>query len=80
MPEATFGGVPRWLLAAYLEELGGAPGDEGTIRGDGWTARLHSHPREPGGLAPARVTVVLTGPRAARTLEALRKKAMRGGG
>lgn len=80
MPEATFGGVPPWLLAAYLEELGGAPGDEGTFQGDGWTARLRSHARGPDALAPGRVTVVLTGPRAAQALEALRKKAMRGGG
>lgn len=80
MPEVTFGGVPGWLLAAYLEELGGMPIDAHTIRGDGWTATLFAHERPAGSLAVGHVTVALSGPRGEAILEILRRKAMRGGG
>ncbi len=80
MTEATFGGVPAWLLAIYLVELGGAQDGEEVVRGDGWEARLAPHPRTPGTFAIGRVTVTIEGAAAEETLAALRKKAMRGGG
>lgn len=80
MPETTFGGVPAWLLAAYLEELGGRRRGERTVVGEGWSATLREHERPPQSLTVGRVTVTVTGPRAAEALEALRKKALRGGG
>ena len=38
--EVTLSGVPAWLLAAYLEELGGIQDEAGGVRGEGWTAAL----------------------------------------
>lgn len=80
MPQAVFGGMPVWLLEAYLEELGGTPASEAVIQGDGWRATLTSARGGPGHIAIARVTVTVEGDRAAAILEALRKKAQRGGG
>lgn len=80
MHEATFGGVPTWLLIAYLEELGGQRRGERVVEGAGWSAALIEEERPTGTLAVRRVTVRLAGPGAALVLEALRKKALRGGG
>ena len=80
MPEVTFGGIPAWLLATYLTEMGGTFDDERTIRGDGWTATLTSHNMPAGGLGLGRVTVAIEGVAAEATMAALRKKAQRGGG
>lgn len=79
MTEATFGGVPAWLLASYLVELGGAQDGVEVVRGDGWEARPAPHPRTPGAFAIGRVTVTVKGPVVDKTLAALRKKAMREG-
>ncbi len=79
-PQVTFGGVPAWLLTAYLVELGGAEDGAGRLRGEGWTATLAEVAPEPGALRVGRVTVTIEGPAAAETMAALRRKAMRGGG
>ncbi len=77
----TFGGVPAWLLRAYLVELGGVEdGDATTVRGPGWTARLEPHAGSAGALRIGRVTVAIEGPAAEETMSALRSKAQRGGG
>ncbi len=76
--QATFGGIPAWLLRDYLLELGGRQvGEE--VHGPGWTARLAAS-RDQGALGLARVTVAIEGPAAAEAMAALRAKAQRGGG
>jgi hypothetical protein len=78
--QVTFSGIPAWLLVTYLVELGGAQDEEGTVRGDGWTARLVSRTAQLGGLVIGRVTVTIEGRAAEETMAGLRKKAQRGGG
>ncbi len=78
--EITFTGVPAWLLAIYLVEMDGEEDEAGTVRGDGWTARLDSSTSQMGSFALGRVTVTIEGREAGETMAALRKKAMRGGG
>ncbi len=78
--EATFSGVPGWLLAAYLVEQGGIQEGEATVRGDGWLATLATAKTRVGAVAIGRVIVRISGPRADQALAALRKKAQRGGG
>lgn len=78
MPEAIFGGIPAWLLADYLVELGGVRDGDGLVHGDGWRATLMAASADR--LAIARITVSIDGPRAAAVLEQLRVKARRGGG
>lgn len=78
--EITFSGVPAWLLATYLVEMGGEEDEAGRVRGDGWTATLVSHKAKAGSFALGRVTVTIEGRAAAATMAALRTKAMRGGG
>jgi hypothetical protein len=78
--EVTFGGIPEWLLATYLVEMGGTAGEEGVVRGEGWTAKLVSLKAKAGGLVLGRVTVTMEGPSADDAMEVLRKKAQRGGG
>jgi len=81
MPEVVFGGMPAWLLEAYLVELGGRPaGDGGAVEGDGWRATLESRRGDAGRVGIARVRVAIEGERAAAVMAALRKKAQRGGG
>jgi hypothetical protein len=79
MAQVVFGGMPAWLLEAYLVELGGRT-DEGVVNGDGWQATLEA--RKPGrdAIGIGRVTVTIDGERASAVMEALRKKALRGGG
>lgn len=78
--EITFSGVPAWLLTAYLVELGGSEGDDGTVHGEGWAARLTAEKAAVGSIALGRVTVSIEGAGAEATMTALRKKAQRGGG
>jgi hypothetical protein len=79
--QAVFGGMPAWLLEAYLVELGGTrDGDVGAVAGDGWRATVTPRRDRTSPLAIARVTVTIEGERAPAVLEALRKKAQRGGG
>jgi hypothetical protein len=81
MPQVVFGGMPAWLLEAYLVELGGRRDEAGgAVDGDGWRATLAPVPGRGGGIAIARVTVTIEGEQAAAVLQALRKKAQRGGG
>jgi hypothetical protein len=81
MAEVVFGGMPAWLLEAYLVELGGRPtGDGGAVEGDGWRAKLESRRSGAGPVGIARVTVAIEGVRASAVMAALRKKAQRGGG
>jgi hypothetical protein len=81
MAEVVFGGMPAWLLEAYLVELGGRRAAAGgTVEGDGWLATLDSSRSNSSGVAIARVTVTIEGERAPMVLAALRKKAQRGGG
>jgi hypothetical protein len=81
MPQVVFGGMPAWLLEAYLVELDGSRADDrGAVAGDGWQATLAQTPSGGGGIAIARVTVTIEGERAAEAMAALRKKAQRGGG
>jgi hypothetical protein len=76
----TFGGVPAWLLADYLVDLGGDRVGEDRVVGEGWTATLERHAKPPGSLTIGRVTVTVEGTAAARIIEQLREKAQRGGG
>ena len=79
MPEVVFGGMPAWLLADYLVELGGTRTDAGAaVRGDGWRATLTPAPTTPPAIA--RITVTIEGPHADDVMQQLRKKAQRGGG
>jgi len=81
MAQVVFGGVPEWLLEAYLVELGGSRAAEHVVEGDGWRAALKAQPGGGAGrIGIARVTVTFEGERAAGILAALRKKAQRGGG
>ena len=78
MPEVVFGGMPAWLLEAYLVELGGARTDDAAVAGDGWRATVTPAPITPPAIA--RITVTIDGERGADILEQLRVKARRGGG
>ena len=78
MAEIVFGGMPAWLLEAYLVELGGTPDGDAAVAGDGWRATLEARARD--GIAIARVAVHIEGARADVVMAALRKKAQRGGG
>ena len=79
MPEIVFGGMPAWLLADYLVELGGVRIDGGAgVRGDGWRATLTPAPTTPPAIA--RITVTIDGPRSNEVMQQLRTKAQRGGG
>jgi len=81
MAQAVFGGLPAWLLEAYLLELGGRRGDDsGAVVGDGWRATLKPERGGAGHIGIARVTVTIEGDEASGVLTALRKKAQRGGG
>jgi hypothetical protein len=81
MPQVVFGGMPAWLLEAYLVELGGSQADDGgAVEGDGWRATLLPAPGGRGGIDIGRVAVTIEGERAAEAMAALRKKAQRGGG
>ena len=80
MPAVTFSGVPAWLLTAYLVELGGAEGDDGTVHGEGWAARLTAEKAAVGSIALGRVSVTIEGVRSDEIMAILRKKAQRGGG
>lgn len=77
---ATFGGVPAWLLRAYLLELGGTETPDGGVQGSDWRARLEASSGGAGHLRVGRVTVTIDGAGAAGVMEALRRKAQRGGG
>lgn len=76
----TFGGVPGWLLRAYLLELGGMETPDGGVQGSDWRARLEADSGGAGHLRVGRVTVTIEGAGAAGVMEALRRKAQRGGG
>ena len=76
-------GVPLWLLRAYLEELGGRPGADGLLRGDGWQARLTQvEDYEIGSLRVGQVRLELDGEAEAvgRVRKALEPRLMRAGG
>lgn len=78
--EATFGGMPAWLLADYLAGLGGRRTGDALVEGEGWAATLVRGDKHLDGLSIARVTVTIEGPAADRVMRSLREKAMRGGG
>jgi len=77
--EAVFNGVPAWLLADYLNDMGGE-GTEGVVAGDGWTATLDAAQRPANSTGLGRVTVTIEGPGAKEAMATLRVKARRGGG
>ena len=78
--QVVFGGVPAWLLADYLVDLGGRRVSDELLNGDGWSATLQRAVRPLGSLSIGRVTVTIEGPRAAPVMQQLRTKAQRGGG
>jgi hypothetical protein len=78
--QVTFSGVPGWLLVAYLVEMGGTDRDDGSVRGEGWTARLAAYKAKVGSIALGRVNVTIKGVRSDEAMAVLRKKAQRGGG
>ncbi len=78
--EQVFGGVPAWLLADYLADLGGERVNEEVVAGDGWSATLEQHSKPPGSLTIGRITVTIEGREASRIMRLLRDKAQRGGG
>ncbi len=80
MPAVTFSGVPAWLLTAYLVELGGAEEDDGTIHGEGWSARLVAQKAAVGSIVLGQVQVMIEGVRSDEVMSVLRRKAQRGGG
>jgi len=81
--ERVVTGVPLWLLRAYLEELGGQPGADGLLRGDGWQARLTQvEDYQIGSLRVGQVRLDLDGEAEAvgRVRRALEPRLMRAGG
>jgi hypothetical protein len=81
--ERVITGIPLWLLAAYLIDLGGVEHGPGEIEGPGWRARLT--PAEDfrrGSLVVGQVNLALDGDAdaLARLNTALEKKLLRGGG
>jgi hypothetical protein len=80
LAEVTFSGMPAWLLVAYLEELGGTREGEDEVADERWSARLVRSKGGRGSIKIGRVTVTIEGEEAEGTMEALRKKAQRGGG
>jgi hypothetical protein len=78
--DEVFGGVPAWLLAEYLVDLGGQRSGNEAVQGDGWSATLQQAARPPGSLSIGRVTVTVEGPKAGELMRRLREKAQRGGG
>ncbi len=81
--ERVVTGVPLWLLRAYLEELGGWPGADGLLRGDGWHARLTQvEDYQIGSLRVGQVRLELDGEVEAvgRVRQALEPRLMRAGG
>ena len=81
--ECVVTGVPLWLLRAYLEELGGRPGADGLLRGDGWQARLTQvEVYQIGSLRVGQVRLELDGQVEAvdRVRQALEPRLMRAGG
>ena len=77
-------GVPAWLVRAYLEELGGAPRDDGGFAGPGWTARVEQiEDFQVGSIVVGQVRIELAADdaEALSRLEArLERKLLRGGG
>ncbi len=79
--EIKFRGLPQWLLAEYLVELGGVADGDSQLQGAGWQARLSQQTVRLGAFELNEATVRFdAGPAAARLAEMLRRKAMRGGG
>lgn len=78
--KVVFGGVPAWLLADYLVDLGGRRVRDELVEGDGWSATLQRTVRPLGSLSIGRVTVTIEGSQAASLMQQLRTKAQRGGG
>lgn len=78
--EQLFGGVPAWLLADYLVDIGGQRSGDSMVTGDGWRATLAANARPQGAHSVGRVTVTIEGPEAMRIMGELRRKAQRGGG
>ena len=78
--QVVFGGVPAWLLADYLVDLGGRRLSDELVEGDGWSATLQRAVSPLGSLSIGRVTVTIAGPCAVPLMQQLRTKAQRGGG
>lgn len=81
--ERSFRGISERLATRYLEHLGGERRGDGSVAGEGWTARLSSRTVEVGpSLTLNEVTVAFEGD--AETLDdlvpAFAQKAMRAGG
>lgn len=75
--------VPEDLIRGYLlSDFRGAPQDDGSIRGDGWTVRFEDG--QPVRFGPNTVVPVLfveiDGPDAGRATAFVMRKSMRGGG
>jgi hypothetical protein len=81
--ERVITGIPLWLLAAYLIDLGGVACSAEEIDGPGWRARLTpAEDFQRGSLVVGQVNLALDGDAdaLARLKTALEKKLLRGGG
>jgi len=81
--EATLAGLPRWLMRAYVESVGGQRAADGAVVGEGWQARITQvEDYQIGSLRVGRIHLELVGDPAAveRTRRALQPKMIRAGG
>ena len=76
-------GVPDWLMAEYLTDLGGTEAEKFVIEGDGWSARIgKAEPNRIGSLVIGGASVEFSGDEEAldALFDELHKKTLRGGG
>ena len=81
--ERELRGIPLWLLAEYLLELGGHATEPGRVQGDGWEASLTQlEDFRVGSLAVGQVRIAVQGSSDAMALllPLLEKKLLRAGG
>jgi len=75
--------IPKWLLAEYLEEIGGQSDGDSRVTGDGWVANLEQiEPFQVGSLCIGQVQMSIDGePQAIdQLLVLLEPKILRAGG
>jgi hypothetical protein len=76
-------GIPLWLLREYLQELGGAAAEDGSVSGPGWLARLEQAEDfriGPLGIGQVRLQIEASAESWQALRPALEKKLLRAGG
>jgi hypothetical protein len=54
--------IPKWLLAEYMEEIGGKSDGDGRVTGDGWVAQFEQiEPYRIGSLCVGQVRMTIEG-------------------